>query len=95
MEAGEVNKETRHTGLSLEEVLGLESSNVRNGSEDISAVGSRSFDTVSANQLSCCQTIEGRTGGRYPSFQPHDQHQSTASCYRNQHFLHRGIVRGE
>jgi hypothetical protein len=58
MEDGEVNKERRHTGLSLEEVLGFESSNVRDGSEDISAVGSRSFDTVSASQLSCCQIIE-------------------------------------
>jgi hypothetical protein len=88
----EVKEEGRHTGLSLEEVLGFESSNVRDGSENISAVGSRSFDTVSACQ-SCLITRSkrGLTGGRYPSFQLHDQHQSTASCCRNQHFQHTSI----
>jgi hypothetical protein len=36
-----------HTRLSLEEVLGLKSGNVRDGGKDISAVGSGSFNTVS------------------------------------------------
>lgn len=45
-----MKEEGRHTGLSLEEMLGFESSNVRDGSENISAVGSGSFDTVSVNQ---------------------------------------------
>jgi hypothetical protein len=40
----------RHTRLSLEEMLGFKSSNVRDGSENISAVGSGSFDTVSTRQ---------------------------------------------
>jgi len=54
---GIIEEEKRHTRLPLEQVFRLESGNVRNGSEDISAVGSGSFDTVSAGQLCSILTL--------------------------------------
>jgi hypothetical protein len=47
-------------------MLRLESSNVRDGSKDISAVGSGSFDTVSIRQLSLRNENEWLMGADVP-----------------------------
>jgi hypothetical protein len=47
-------------------MLGFESSNVRDGREDISAVGSRSFDTVSVRQSRLPTRRKGVKGGDLP-----------------------------